>query len=275
MASAERCFFCHKTSSSRLLLCGNCKTFKYCSKDCQRADWRQGHKTSCAPAKRATLASQQAMEQMDARCAAFDAAKPSRVVTRRELKDTKGVMNSWMLKNRPALFLALKLAHKLWAERCMHLEVDANTMAIKSIGLEIESTVKGTGNVRLQAALEQAAKAEGNDKFLLLWVETDLTSAFISIPETSARIHFSLDVFDALETNPVHFVLRGAVATMPELEAAPDIAGTKLARTLDFAMAKYAARLISLLAWVRLPASAAELVLDFLEERAASCLRSF
>ena len=114
MTSAERCYFCHKTSPSRLLLCGNCKTSKYCSKACQRADWHQGgHKQACALVNEAAQKSKQAMGQIDAKCVAFDAANPSLDITRRQLKDTKSVIHSWVHKNRPALFTALKLAQKL------------------------------------------------------------------------------------------------------------------------------------------------------------------
>jgi hypothetical protein len=41
------CFTCLKQKDVKLLMCGGCKKFSYCSKDCQKADWSAGHKTLC------------------------------------------------------------------------------------------------------------------------------------------------------------------------------------------------------------------------------------
>lgn len=44
------CFRCKKHQDAvpgSLLRCGGCKVAEYCSKDCQRADWKQSHKSLC------------------------------------------------------------------------------------------------------------------------------------------------------------------------------------------------------------------------------------
>lgn len=44
------CFRCDKRKddiAGSLLRCGGCKVAEYCSKDCQRADWKQNHKELC------------------------------------------------------------------------------------------------------------------------------------------------------------------------------------------------------------------------------------
>ena len=51
----KMCRYCGKSEHSQafqnsLMLCGNCKQAYYCSKDCQKADWKQ-HKQVCVPAK--------------------------------------------------------------------------------------------------------------------------------------------------------------------------------------------------------------------------------
>ena len=40
------CSFCDKPGAS-LKRCGNCKLAWYCDEDCQRADWKAGHKAVC------------------------------------------------------------------------------------------------------------------------------------------------------------------------------------------------------------------------------------
>ncbi|XP_031572249.1 uncharacterized protein LOC116306350 isoform X2 [Actinia tenebrosa] len=41
-----RCHFCHKTSGD-LKRCMGCKDVSYCSRDCQKKDWKQNHKAVC------------------------------------------------------------------------------------------------------------------------------------------------------------------------------------------------------------------------------------
>eukprot|EP00980_Cylindrotheca_fusiformis_P009384 scaffold2049_cov108-Cylindrotheca_fusiformis.AAC.10 len=44
-----RCSHCKKRElRSNLMLCGGCNFMHYCSRDCQRADWKKGHKLFCA-----------------------------------------------------------------------------------------------------------------------------------------------------------------------------------------------------------------------------------
>lgn len=43
----ERCHSCF-TKHSKLLRCGRCRKFWYCSKECQRNDWKEHHKEECA-----------------------------------------------------------------------------------------------------------------------------------------------------------------------------------------------------------------------------------
>ena len=52
----KMCRYCGNSEHSQafqnsLLLCGKCKQAYYCSKDCQKADWKQ-HKKVCVPAKK-------------------------------------------------------------------------------------------------------------------------------------------------------------------------------------------------------------------------------
>lgn len=45
----ETCRKCHGPGKPKLLACGKCKTAKYCSTECQRADWK-AHKQTCKAA---------------------------------------------------------------------------------------------------------------------------------------------------------------------------------------------------------------------------------
>lgn len=51
VAESEICDYCKKiqnvNESGRLQRCSRCKAKLYCSKDCQTADWRAGHKLHC------------------------------------------------------------------------------------------------------------------------------------------------------------------------------------------------------------------------------------
>jgi hypothetical protein len=38
---------CAHCGSLGLKLCGQCREVKYCSKECQKAHWKMGHKTRC------------------------------------------------------------------------------------------------------------------------------------------------------------------------------------------------------------------------------------
>lgn len=40
------CSFCGQWSTN-LLKCGRCKGVFYCSRDCQRGDWKEGHREHC------------------------------------------------------------------------------------------------------------------------------------------------------------------------------------------------------------------------------------
>ena len=44
------CSCCHaaETSQKKLSACSGCKVALYCSRECQRRDWRAGHKHTCA-----------------------------------------------------------------------------------------------------------------------------------------------------------------------------------------------------------------------------------
>lgn len=42
----NKCYTCH-TVKEKLLVCGNCGAVKYCSKECQRKDWKE-HKVGCS-----------------------------------------------------------------------------------------------------------------------------------------------------------------------------------------------------------------------------------
>ena len=45
----DRCSHCHAlpAEKKKLLVCGRCKTTKYCSANCQKAHWAAGHKADC------------------------------------------------------------------------------------------------------------------------------------------------------------------------------------------------------------------------------------
>ena len=45
-SEGPRCAKCGSTGE-RLLLCGRCRTVSYCSKQCQKLDWKAGHKQAC------------------------------------------------------------------------------------------------------------------------------------------------------------------------------------------------------------------------------------
>lgn len=46
MTKTKRCRTCKKLNP-KVYLCNACKITKYCSEDCQRADWNEIHKKSC------------------------------------------------------------------------------------------------------------------------------------------------------------------------------------------------------------------------------------
>lgn len=42
------CNYCKKPQgATKLDMCSACKKTYYCSKDCQKRDWKAGHKTQC------------------------------------------------------------------------------------------------------------------------------------------------------------------------------------------------------------------------------------
>eukprot|EP00931_Biecheleriopsis_adriatica_P012192 TRINITY_DN113310_c0_g1_i1.p1 TRINITY_DN113310_c0_g1~~TRINITY_DN113310_c0_g1_i1.p1 ORF type:complete len:143 (-),score=34.21 TRINITY_DN113310_c0_g1_i1:164-571(-) len=45
------CAWCQKPGA--VLQCGRCRSKTYCGRDCQRADWRDGHKEACRVAQAA------------------------------------------------------------------------------------------------------------------------------------------------------------------------------------------------------------------------------
>ena len=51
--SDERCDICHAYAEGRtkLMTCSGCGVTKYCSKKCQKAGWKSGHKQMCAVLK--------------------------------------------------------------------------------------------------------------------------------------------------------------------------------------------------------------------------------
>lgn len=44
----KMCARCHK-GGPELKKCQRCSAVVYCSQECQRADWKAGHKLACAP----------------------------------------------------------------------------------------------------------------------------------------------------------------------------------------------------------------------------------
>ncbi|CAJ1954642.1 unnamed protein product [Cylindrotheca closterium] len=44
----HRCAYCRQGSETPLMMCGRCKSYSYCSKECQRAHWKK-HKEGCIP----------------------------------------------------------------------------------------------------------------------------------------------------------------------------------------------------------------------------------
>ncbi len=59
------CYNCFKTQSAKLHLCGLCREAKYCSKECQQANWPR-HKTTCdrGGALRTPSSSQQCQDEV-------------------------------------------------------------------------------------------------------------------------------------------------------------------------------------------------------------------
>ena len=49
MPLGSRCWTCLAKASAGLLRCKRCGTVAYCSRDCQVADWRSGHREECRP----------------------------------------------------------------------------------------------------------------------------------------------------------------------------------------------------------------------------------
>ena len=47
--ASTRCSACGKTETktAKLKLCNGCRSTKYCSKDCQKRAWKEGHKLAC------------------------------------------------------------------------------------------------------------------------------------------------------------------------------------------------------------------------------------
>lgn len=46
---AKVCNQCHKELRGQGGACGRCKRVRYCSTDCQKKDWGEGHKKLCTP----------------------------------------------------------------------------------------------------------------------------------------------------------------------------------------------------------------------------------
>ncbi len=57
-ASASACAHCNRTNELRT--CSACKQVSYCSTECQKADWRSGHKAACKKAQEAPKEAQTA-----------------------------------------------------------------------------------------------------------------------------------------------------------------------------------------------------------------------
>ena len=106
---------------------------------------------------------------------------------------------------------------------------------------------------------------EGSDKFMFLWIETSDVCVFVPVPDSSAQVHFSLDVFEALETNPVHFLLHNAVASMTELQATPNLGDAKLDQAMGTVMTAYTAYIAECSAWLSRCLSASSAVADVLQ----------
>jgi hypothetical protein len=52
-AKTRKCFYCNSESLElELMKCSQCKSAHYCSKKCQVADWKAGHKKNCETNKR-------------------------------------------------------------------------------------------------------------------------------------------------------------------------------------------------------------------------------
>ena len=67
------CAQCHKTAE--LKTCSSCQIVSYCSKECQRAHWRSGHKADC---KKAQAAAQAAAKEIQAAAKEIQAAEASK-----------------------------------------------------------------------------------------------------------------------------------------------------------------------------------------------------
>jgi hypothetical protein len=51
------CAVCHRRPGdpgvpATLKLCGGCRMMRYCSTDCQRKDWKLGHRVMCSQEKK-------------------------------------------------------------------------------------------------------------------------------------------------------------------------------------------------------------------------------
>ena len=45
--ATHKCHNCRK-EADKMLKCGGCENFRYCSKECQKIKWKEGHKRKCA-----------------------------------------------------------------------------------------------------------------------------------------------------------------------------------------------------------------------------------